>query len=71
MQTSFAVTVVNQEALANSPALGLGSAADFHSGFLRARRALERITSTFPARGVRGGFLEYISLQEDGLPFSV
>src|SRR5258706_5158962 len=68
MQTSFAVTVVNQEALANSPALGLAALLTSIPGFYGEASAGED-NFNISARGVRGGFLEYISLQEDGLPF--
>jgi iron complex outermembrane recepter protein len=68
MQTSFAVTVVDQEALANSPALGLAALLNNIPGFYGEASAGED-NLNISARGVRGGFLQYISLQEDGLPF--
>jgi len=68
MQTSFAVTVVNQEALKDSPALGLAALLTSIPGFYGEASAGED-NLNISARGVRGGFLEYISLQEDGLPF--
>ena len=67
MQTSFSVTVVDQEALANSPALGLAALLTTIPGFYGEASAGEN-NLNISARGVRGGFLEYISLQEDGLP---
>jgi len=67
MQTSFAVTVADQEALANSPALGLAALLTSIPGFYGEASAGED-NLNISARGVRGGFLEYISLQEDGLP---
>jgi outer membrane receptor protein involved in Fe transport len=67
MQTSFSVTVVDQEALANSPALGLAALLTTIPGFYGEASAGED-NLNISARGVRGGFLEYISLQEDGLP---
>src|SRR6266702_1858439 len=60
--------VVNQEALANSPALGLAALLTSIPGFYGEASAGEN-NLNISARGVRGGFLEYISLQEDGLPF--
>jgi iron complex outermembrane recepter protein len=68
MQTSFAVTVVDQQALANSPALGLAALLNNIPGFYGEASAGED-NLNISARGVRGGFLQYISLQEDGLPF--
>ena len=67
MQTSFSVTVADQEALANSPALGLAALLTTIPGFYGEASAGED-NLNISARGVRGGFLEYISLQEDGLP---
>jgi iron complex outermembrane recepter protein len=67
MQTSFAITVVDQQALANSPALGLAALLTNIPGFYGEASAGED-NLNISARGVRGGFLEYISLQEDGLP---
>src|SRR5580704_15208718 len=67
MQTSFSVTVVDQEALANSPALGLAALLTTIPGFYGEASAGED-NLNISARGVRGGFLEYISLQEDRLP---
>ena len=67
MQTSFAVTVVDQQSLANSPALGLAALLTSIPGFYGEASAGEN-NLNISARGVRGGFLEYISLQEDGLP---
>jgi iron complex outermembrane recepter protein len=67
MQTSFSVTVADQEALANSPALGLAALLTSIPGFYGEASAGED-NLNISARGVRGGFLEYISLQEDGLP---
>src|ERR1700693_2334137 len=68
MQTSFAVTVADQEALKNSSAIGLAALLTSIPGFYGEASAGEN-NLNISARGVRGGFLEYISLQEDGLPF--
>jgi iron complex outermembrane receptor protein len=68
METSFAVTAVDEQALANSPALGLAALLTTIPGFYGEASAGED-NLNISARGVRGGFLEYISLQEDGLPF--
>ena len=68
MQTSFAVTAVDQQALADSPALGLAALLTTIPGFYGEASAGED-NLNISAREVRGGFLEYISLQEDGLPF--
>ena len=67
MQTSFAVTVADQEALKNSSAIGLAALLTTIPGFYGEASAGEN-NLNISARGVRGGFLEYISLQEDGLP---
>jgi iron complex outermembrane receptor protein len=67
METSFAVTAVDQETLKNSPAIGLAALLTSVPGLYGEASAGE-VNLNISSRGVRGGFLEYISLQEDGLP---
>lgn len=67
LSTSYAVTKMNQEALKSTPALGLAALAQSVPGLYGEASAGEDNLNISP-RGVRGGFLEYISLQEDGLP---
>jgi len=68
LETSFAVTAVDQEALQNSPSIGLAALLTSVPGLYGEASAGE-VNLNISSRGVRGGFLEYISLQEDGLPF--
>jgi outer membrane receptor protein involved in Fe transport len=68
LETSFAVTAVDQETLQNSPSIGLAALLTSVPGLYGEASAGE-INLNISSRGVRGGFLEYISLQEDGLPF--
>jgi iron complex outermembrane recepter protein len=67
LDTSYAVTAIDQEALKSTPALGLAALAQSVPGLYGEASAGEENLNISP-RGVRGGFLEYISLQEDGLP---
>jgi iron complex outermembrane recepter protein len=67
LSTSYAVTKMNQDELKSSPALGLAALAQSVPGLYGEASAGEDNLNISP-RGVRGGFLEYISLQEDGLP---
>jgi outer membrane receptor protein involved in Fe transport len=67
LDTSYAVTAINQEALKSTPALGLAALASSVPGLYGEASGGEENLNISP-RGVRGGFLEYISLQEDGLP---
>jgi len=67
MDTSYAVTVMSQEALKDSPALGLAALLSSVPGFYGEGSGGE-FNLNISARGVRGGFLEYLSIQEDGLP---
>jgi iron complex outermembrane recepter protein len=67
LDTSYAVTAVDQEALKNSPAIGLAALLSNVPGLYGEASGGEENLNISP-RGVRGGFLEYISLQEDGLP---
>jgi outer membrane receptor protein involved in Fe transport len=67
LDTSYAVTAIDQEALKSTPALGLAALASSIPGLYGEASAGEENLNISP-RGVRGGFLEYISLQEDGLP---
>jgi len=67
LDTSFAVTVIDSETLKNSPALGLAALLQNVPGIYGEASAGEMNLNISP-RGVRGGFLTYISLQEDGLP---
>jgi len=67
LDTSFAVTVIDPETLKNSPALGLAALLQNVPGIYGEASAGEMNLNISP-RGVRGGFLTYISLQEDGLP---
>ena len=67
LDTSFAVTVIDAEALKTSPALGLAALLQQVPGLYGEASAGEMNLNISP-RGVRGGFLTYISLQEDGLP---
>jgi iron complex outermembrane recepter protein len=67
LDTSYAVTAIDQEALKSTPALGIAALASSIPGLYGEASAGEENLNISP-RGVRGGFLEYISLQEDGLP---
>ena len=67
LQTSFAVTTIGQETLARSPSLGLAALLTQVPGLWGEANGGEVNINVSP-RGLRGGFLEYISLQEDGLP---
>ena len=67
LDTSYAVTAIDQEALKSTPALGLAALASSIPGLYGEASAGEENLNISP-RGVRGGFLEFISLQEDGLP---
>lgn len=67
LDTSYAVTAIDREALKSTPALGLAALASSVPGLYGEASAGEENLNISP-RGVRGGFLEYISLQEDGLP---
>src|SRR5271163_3669223 len=64
MDTSYAVTVMSQEALKDSPALGLAALLSSVPGFYGEGSGGE-FNLNISARGVRGGFLEYLSIQED------
>jgi iron complex outermembrane recepter protein len=68
LDTSYAVTKMDQDALKDSPALGLAALAQGVPGLYGEASAGEYNLNISP-RGVRGGFLSYISVQEDGLPF--
>jgi iron complex outermembrane receptor protein len=68
LDTSYAVTKMDQAELKDSPALGLAALASSIPGLYGEASAGEYNLNISP-RGVRGGFLSYISLQEDGLPF--
>jgi outer membrane receptor protein involved in Fe transport len=59
--------VIDSESLKNSPALGLAALLQQVPGIYGEASAGEENLNISP-RGVRGGFLTYISLQEDGLP---
>src|SRR5882724_12315140 len=67
LDTSYAVTAINQEALKSNPALGLAALASSIPGLYGEASSGEQNLNISP-RGVRGGFVSYISLQEDGLP---
>jgi iron complex outermembrane receptor protein len=67
LDTSFAITVIDPEALKGSPAIGLAALLQQVPGMYGEASAGEMNLNISP-RGVRGGFLTYISLQEDGLP---
>jgi len=67
LDTSFAITVLSQEKLKESPAIGLAALLSDVPGLYGEGSGGEENLNISP-RGVRGGFLEYISLQEDGLP---
>jgi iron complex outermembrane recepter protein len=67
LDTSFAITVLNQDTLKDSPAIGLAALLSDVPGLYGEASGGEENLNISP-RGVRGGFLEYISLQEDGLP---
>jgi outer membrane receptor protein involved in Fe transport len=67
LDTSFAITVIDPETLKNSPAIGLAALLQHVPGMYGEASAGEENLNISP-RGVRGGFLTYISLQEDGLP---
>jgi iron complex outermembrane recepter protein len=67
LDTSFAVSVIDSETLKNSPALGLAALLQQVPGMYGEASGGEENLNISP-RGVRGGFLTYISVQEDGLP---
>jgi len=67
METSFAVTAVDQETLKNSPAIGLAALLTSVPGLYGEASAGE-VNLNISSRGVRGGFLEFIKNKEDGLP---
>ena len=67
LDTSYAVTAIDQEALKSNPALGLAALASSIPGLYGEASSGEQNLNISP-RGVRGGFVSYISLQEDGLP---
>ena len=67
LETSYAVTAIDQVKLAASPALGLAALLTSVPGLWGEANGGEVNINVSP-RGLRGGFLEYISLQEDGLP---
>lgn len=69
LDTSFAVSVINQEDLANSPAVGTAALLSKVPG-LYAEASGGDSNTNMSARGLKGGFFNYISLQEDGLPNS-
>jgi iron complex outermembrane recepter protein len=68
LDTSYAVTKMDQVELKDSPALGLAALASNIPGLYGEASSGEYNLNISP-RGVRGGFLSYISVQEDGLPF--
>jgi iron complex outermembrane receptor protein len=68
LDTSYAVTKIDQDALKSTPALGLAALSQSVPGLYGEASAGEYNLNISP-RGVRGGFLSYISVQEDGLPF--
>jgi iron complex outermembrane recepter protein len=67
LDTSYAVTAISQDELKSTPALGLAALASLIPGLYGEASSGEDNLNISP-RGVRGGFLSYISLQEDGLP---
>jgi len=69
LDTSFAISVIDSEALKSSPAIGLAALLQNVPGFYGEASGGEE-NLNISVRGVRAGngFLTYMSLQEDGLP---
>ena len=69
LDTSFAISVIDPEALKSSPAIGLAALLQTVPGFYGEASGGEE-NLNISVRGVRSGngFLTYISTQEDGLP---
>ena len=69
LDTSFAITVIDPEALKSSPAIGLAALLQNVPGIYGEASGGEE-NLNISVRGVRSGngFLTYMSLQEDGLP---
>ena len=69
LDTSFAITVIDSEALKSSPAIGLAALLQSVPGVYGEASGGEE-NLNISVRGVRSGngFLTYMSLQEDGLP---
>jgi iron complex outermembrane recepter protein len=69
LDTSFAISVIDPEALKSSPAIGLAALLQNVPGFYGEASGGEE-NLNISVRGVRAGngFLTYMSLQEDGLP---
>src|ERR1700675_1542242 len=69
LDTSFAITVIDSEALKSSPAVGLAALLQNVPGVYGEASGGEE-NLNISVRGVRSGngFLTYMSLQEDGLP---
>jgi iron complex outermembrane recepter protein len=67
LETSFAVTVLDEKALRAAPPMGTAALLGSVPGLWAEGNGGEVNTNLSP-RGLRGGFNTYISLQEDGLP---
>jgi iron complex outermembrane receptor protein len=67
LDTSFAITTIDSETLKDSPAISLPALLSSVPGIYSESSGGEE-NLNISARGLRGGFLEYLSLQEDGLP---
>jgi outer membrane receptor protein involved in Fe transport len=67
LDTSYAITTMDSETLKDSPAISLPALLSSVPGIYSESSGGEE-NLNISARGLRGGFLEYISLQEDGLP---
>jgi iron complex outermembrane receptor protein len=67
LETSFAISTIDEAQLAQSPSLGTAALLDQVPGLWAEANGGEVNTNVSP-RGLRGGFFTYVSLQEDGLP---
>jgi iron complex outermembrane receptor protein len=67
LDTSYAVTTIDSTTLKNSPAISLPALISSVPGIYSESSGGEENLNV-SARGLRGGFLTYISVQEDGLP---
>ena len=67
LETSYGVTVLNQEAIQHTNPVGLTDLASSIPG-LQGEHANGETNSNLNVRGTEAGFISFISLQEDGLP---
>ena len=67
LETSYGVSVLNQEAISKTNPVGLTDLASSVPG-LQGEYANGEANSNLNVRGTEAGFISFISLQEDGLP---